>query len=132
MRLAGSVGLRELADAWLSVPMDKGANAGLKVSSLVAGMLAGADSIDDMALLARACTAESAPVILAQRPRKCAANSARGAHRLITDACSTLKRTGNTGRCSCVPIPPSTGTPASPQPRPRGPRPRSRCGWIRR
>lgn len=30
---------------------DKGANAGLKVTSLVAGMVAGADSIDDMALL---------------------------------------------------------------------------------
>ena len=35
----------------LSVPTDKGANAGLKVASLVAGMVAGADSIDDMALL---------------------------------------------------------------------------------
>jgi hypothetical protein len=35
----------------LSVPTDKGANPGLKVASLVAGMVAGADSIDDMALL---------------------------------------------------------------------------------
>jgi hypothetical protein len=35
----------------LSVPSDKGANAGLKVTSLVAGMVAGADSIEDMALL---------------------------------------------------------------------------------
>ena len=35
----------------LSVPTDKGANAGVKVASLVAGMVAGADSIDDMALL---------------------------------------------------------------------------------
>lgn len=51
MGLAQRVGLRELADEWLSVPTDKGANAGLKVSSLVAGMVAGADSIDDMALL---------------------------------------------------------------------------------
>ena len=34
-----------------TVPTDKGANAGLKVASLVAGMVAGADSIDDMALL---------------------------------------------------------------------------------
>lgn len=33
------------------MPTDKGANPGLKVSSLVAGMLAGADSIDDMAIL---------------------------------------------------------------------------------
>src|SRR4051812_10149479 len=35
----------------MSVPTDKGANAGLKLSSLVAGMAAGADSIEDMALL---------------------------------------------------------------------------------
>ena len=33
------------------MPTDKGANAGLKVTSLVAGMVAGADSIDDMAML---------------------------------------------------------------------------------
>jgi hypothetical protein len=49
--LAESAGLRNLADTHLSVPTDKGANAGLKVASLVAGMVAGADSIDDMALL---------------------------------------------------------------------------------
>src|SRR5664279_5463574 len=51
VRLAESAGLRDLADEHLSVPTDKGANAGLKVMSLVAGMVAGADSIDDMALL---------------------------------------------------------------------------------
>ncbi|MFL6110669.1 MAG: IS1380 family transposase, partial [Catenulispora sp.] len=51
MALAESAGLRDLADERLSVSTDKGANAGLKVSSLVAGMVAGADSIDDMALL---------------------------------------------------------------------------------
>src|SRR3954471_3983505 len=51
MALAGKAGLRELADERMSVPTDKGANAGLKLSSLVAGMAAGADSIDDMALL---------------------------------------------------------------------------------
>ncbi|MGH8937795.1 MAG: IS1380 family transposase, partial [Actinomycetes bacterium] len=51
LALAESAGLRDLADAHLSVPTDKGANAGLKVSSLVGGMVAGADSIDDMALL---------------------------------------------------------------------------------
>ena len=51
MRLAERTALRRLADQWLTVPSDKGANAGLKVSSLVAGMVAGADSIDDMALL---------------------------------------------------------------------------------
>jgi hypothetical protein len=51
MALAGKAALRELADERMSVPTDKGANAGLKLSSLVAGMAAGADSIDDMALL---------------------------------------------------------------------------------
>ncbi len=49
--LAESAGLSALAQQHLSVPTDKGANAGLKVASLVAGMVAGADSIDDMALL---------------------------------------------------------------------------------
>ncbi len=51
LRLARSAGLDELARERLSVPTDKGANAGAKVMSLVAGMLAGADSIDDMNLL---------------------------------------------------------------------------------
>ncbi len=49
--LAEQAGLRELADEHVRVPTDKGAHAGLKISSLVAGMAAGADSIDDMALL---------------------------------------------------------------------------------
>ncbi|WP_426978404.1 IS1380 family transposase [Pseudarthrobacter sp. O4] len=184
MTLARDAGLHELAQDWLTVPTDKGANAGLKVASLVAGMVAGADSIDDMALLrhggmkrlfsacyapstlgsflrsftfghvrqldavasrflaglgtrapllgspraedfvfvdvddtiievhgyakqgsgygysgvrglnallATVSTKDTAPVIAAQRLRKGAANSARGAKRLITDALPTLK-----------------------------------------
>jgi len=51
MALAESAGLRALAHEHLSVPTDKGANAGLQVVSLVAGMVACADSVDDMALL---------------------------------------------------------------------------------
>ena len=51
LALADAAGLSRLAGAHLSVPGDKGANAGLKVASLVAGMVAGADNIDDMALL---------------------------------------------------------------------------------
>jgi hypothetical protein len=51
MRLAAQAGLDALAGELLSVPTDKGANAGGKVSALVAGMVAGADSIDDLALL---------------------------------------------------------------------------------
>lgn len=49
--LAQQCGLAALADEHLTVPTDKGSNAGAKVSCLVAGMVAGADSIDDMALL---------------------------------------------------------------------------------
>src|SRR4051794_11088510 len=51
MALARKARLGELADEWLTVPTDKGARSGLKLSSLVAGMVAGADSIEDMALL---------------------------------------------------------------------------------
>lgn len=51
MKLARQAQLRQLTDEHLSVPGDKGANAGLKLSSVVAGMIAGADSIDDLALL---------------------------------------------------------------------------------
>ena len=49
--LAQQCDLPALADMHLSVPTDKGANAGAKVTALVAGMVAGADSIEDMALL---------------------------------------------------------------------------------
>jgi hypothetical protein len=51
MALADAAGLRTLADERLTVATDKGANAGLKVASIVGGMLTGADSIDDMAVL---------------------------------------------------------------------------------
>jgi hypothetical protein len=51
VKLAQGAGLARLADAQLSVPTDKGSHAGAKVVSLVAGMAAGADSIEDLALL---------------------------------------------------------------------------------
>lgn len=51
LRLARAAGLDELSQSRLSVPTDRGANAGAKVMALVAGMLAGADSIDDMNVL---------------------------------------------------------------------------------
>jgi len=187
MRLAQAAGLGELARQRLTVPTDKGANAGAKVASLVAGMVAGADSIDDMnllrhggmrrlfgqvyapstlgsflraftfghvrqldavasrflaglsqragivppvgghgftfvdlddtiievhgyakqgagfgysgvrglnALLATVSTAWSAPVIVAQRLRRGAAGSPRGAARIVGDALATLRRLG--------------------------------------
>lgn len=49
--LAHNCGLGSLSDEHLTVPTDKGAHPGAKVSALVAGMVAGADSIDDMRLL---------------------------------------------------------------------------------
>ena len=54
MRLAAAAGLDRLADRHLTVPTDKGANPGGKVTALVAGMVAGADSIDDMDVLRHA------------------------------------------------------------------------------
>ena len=48
MALAEQAGLLDLADEHLSVPTDKGAHPGRKIGSLVAGMVAGADSIADM------------------------------------------------------------------------------------
>jgi len=190
MRLAEQIGLRQLADRQLTVPTDKGANAGAKTAALVAGMLAGADSIDDMNLLRHggmrplfqgvyapstlgsflrqftfghvrqldavaarvlaglaqrapiipaptgaglvfvdiddtvievhsagkqgagigysrvrglnaaivtASTTSAAPVILSQRLRRGQVNSPRGADRLISDALTTLRRTGTAG-----------------------------------
>src|SRR6266496_621274 len=49
--LAGRAGLTALADAHLGVPDGAGVAAGTKVSALVAGMIAGADSITDMDVL---------------------------------------------------------------------------------
>ena len=51
MAIAEQAGLIELADRRLTVPGGPGYAAGLKVSALVAGMVTGADSIADMAVL---------------------------------------------------------------------------------
>jgi Transposase DDE domain group 1 len=51
LALAQRAGLIELAGEHLTVPGGAGCAAGAKVSALVAGMLAGADSLDDMGLL---------------------------------------------------------------------------------
>jgi hypothetical protein len=50
-RLAEGAGLQELVAEHVRIDRPGGSSAHLKVSSLVAGMVAGADSIDDMALL---------------------------------------------------------------------------------
>lgn len=51
IRRAGRAGLTELAGKHPTVPTHKGANAGGKVASVVTGILAGAESIEDMRLL---------------------------------------------------------------------------------
>jgi hypothetical protein len=51
VRLAGDVGLEELVTEHVHVAAKVGANPGVKVGSLVAGMIAGADSLDGMDLL---------------------------------------------------------------------------------
>jgi Transposase DDE domain group 1 len=48
MRLAESCDLHGIVGERLRVPTDKGANASGKVATIVAGMVAGADSIDDL------------------------------------------------------------------------------------
>lgn len=48
MRHAERSGLQKLAQLWLLIPTDKGANVGAKIFALVAGMVAGADSIEDL------------------------------------------------------------------------------------
>ena len=50
LALAERAGLGRLAEEWLTVPGAAG-TAGAKLTTLVGGMLAGADSIDDLDLL---------------------------------------------------------------------------------
>jgi hypothetical protein len=69
MRLAERAGLHDLARTRVRVPGSAGANAEVKVSALVAGMVAGADTIDAMDLLrhggmGRVFTAGRAPSTL--------------------------------------------------------------------
>jgi hypothetical protein len=48
MRLAERAGLYRAVSAKVRVPTDKGSNPAGKVATIVAGMLAGADSLDDV------------------------------------------------------------------------------------
>src|SRR5665648_556917 len=69
MNLAERVGLHDLAAAHVRVPGSAGSNPAVKVAALVAGMVAGADTIDAMDLLrhggmGRVLTAGRAPSTL--------------------------------------------------------------------
>src|SRR3954469_1416962 len=48
MRLADQAGLQDAIPDRVRLPTDKGANPAGKVATIIAGMLAGADSIDDL------------------------------------------------------------------------------------
>jgi hypothetical protein len=50
MRLAQQAGLHDAVAERVSLPTDKGTNPAAKVATIVAGMLAGADSIDDLGI----------------------------------------------------------------------------------
>jgi hypothetical protein len=58
MRLAESCGLQSMVRERLGVPTDKGANAPGKAATIVAGMVTGADSIDDLDALRHGGMAE--------------------------------------------------------------------------
>ena len=51
MTLAERVGLHDLVDEHVTVPGPAGANASVKVSAIIAGMVAGADSFSDLDVL---------------------------------------------------------------------------------
>ena len=65
MRLARRAGLAARVAAGLTVPGPAGFNAAGKVSSIVAGMVAGADSIDDLDVLREGATGKVLPGVYA-------------------------------------------------------------------
>jgi len=65
MRLARRAGLPHLVTALVKIPGGAGADPAAKVSSIVAGMLAGADSIDDLAVLREGAMSKVLPGVKA-------------------------------------------------------------------
>jgi hypothetical protein len=65
MRLARRAGLPHLVTAGVKIPGAAGSDAAAKVSSIVAGMLAGADSIDDLAVLREGAMSKVLPGVKA-------------------------------------------------------------------
>jgi Transposase DDE domain group 1 len=65
MRLARRAGLGARVATGLTVPGPAGSNAAGKVSSIVAGMVAGADSIDDLDVLREGATGKVLPEVYA-------------------------------------------------------------------
>ncbi|MET3807149.1 hypothetical protein ABIB25_004171 [Nakamurella sp. UYEF19] len=65
MRLARRAGLPHLVTTLVKIPGGAGADPAAKVSSIVAGMLAGADSIDDLAVLREGAMSKVLPGVKA-------------------------------------------------------------------
>ena len=65
LELAERAGLHDLVERHLHLDRPGGANAGVKVPALIAGMVAGADSIDDMALLRHGAMSRLLPEVRA-------------------------------------------------------------------
>ena len=74
MRLAQDCDLSGLVSEHLSVPAPLGANTPFKIGCVVAGMVAGADSIDDLDLLRHGGMGELFDGVRTRRPwgRSCA------------------------------------------------------------
>src|SRR5665647_3126705 len=97
MALAERVGLAGLVAEHVSVPGSPGANAVGKVAAVVAGMVAGADSFEDLAVLRHGAMRRllaGAPAVAGVRLRKGNVASAHGAPKLIADAVATARRCG--------------------------------------
>jgi hypothetical protein len=97
IRLAGTAGLIDLADHWLTVPGGAGHAAGSKVSALVAGMVAGADSIADMAVLRHGGMGQLFTGVRAPSTLGTFLRSFRFGHVRQLDAVATRFLTGLTG-----------------------------------
>jgi hypothetical protein len=88
LALAERAGLQRLVGNYVGIAKPGGVNAHLKVPALVAGMVAGADSIDDMALLRH------------------------GAMGRLTSGCGRPRRWGR----SCAPLPSVMSASSTPSP----------------
>jgi hypothetical protein len=110
MDLAKKAGLAALADEFLTVPTDKGSNAGAKTMAMVAGIVMGADSFDDMETLRAGATGKAfgftyAPSTLGQFARK-----SEFGHVRQMDAVASRLLTGLSGMTGLLGSPSATST----------------------
>jgi len=80
MRLAEQADLHEIVTEKVHVPTDKGANAAGKVATIVVGMLAGADSIDDMNVVRDAGTRSLFGAVYAPCPEQAGTRNRQTSH----------------------------------------------------